>query len=98
MERKAYVKCIHDHWRDSCRLCKNCEGIVTGSLKTQIGGAHYKHLAIQPIEYCHVNRLGPCETYAIKYITRHRDKGGKEDIEKAMHCLELLLELEYERK
>lgn len=68
------------------------------SLKTQVGGDHYRKLPIQPIEYCHANNLGPCETFSIKYITRHRDKGGRQDIEKAIHALQLLLELEYENR
>ena len=67
-------------------------------LSLQEGGDHYKKYPIQPIEYCHVNRLGSCETYAIKYITRHKDKGGVLDIDKAIHCLELLKELEYEHQ
>jgi hypothetical protein len=65
------------------------------ALKDQVGGNHYKNLAIQPIEYCQKNRLGYCESNAIKYITRHKAKNGKEDILKAIHVLKLLLELEY---
>lgn len=61
----------------------------------QVAGSHYKSLRIQPIEYAHANQLGPCETYVLKYISRHKSKNGAEDIRKAIHCLELLLELEY---
>lgn len=64
-------------------------------LKTQIGGNHYKSLAIQPAEYCQKNRLGYLESNAIKYITRHKAKNLEQDVRKAIHCLELLLELEY---
>lgn len=64
-------------------------------LKTQVGGNHYKDLAIQPAEYCQKNKLGYLESNAIKYATRFRFKGGEQDIMKAIHCLELLLELEY---
>lgn len=64
------------------------------ALDVQIGGSHYKKYKIQPAEYCHVNRLGNLESYAVKYVTRWRDKGGLEDIRKAIHCLELLIELE----
>lgn len=65
------------------------------ALEVQVGGSHYKNLAIQPIEYCQLNQLNYCESNVIKYVTRHRYKNGKEDIEKAIHNLQLLLELEY---
>lgn len=65
------------------------------ALNRQKGGNHYKKLIIQPIEYCQKNELNSLESFVIKYVTRHRDKNGKEDIEKAIHCLELLLEIEY---
>ena len=61
----------------------------------QVGGDHYRKLAIQPSEYIYRNGLNWFEGNAIKYITRHRIKGGRQDIEKAMHYLELLLEAEY---
>ena len=63
----------------------------------QIGGKHYKALAIEPVEYCQLNGLGFCESSVIKYVSRHTQKGGKQDIEKAMHFLELLMKLEYEK-
>ena len=65
------------------------------ALAGQVGGKHYKHLAIQPAEYCQRNRLPYCESSVIRYVTRHREKNGREDIEKAIHCLQLLIELEY---
>ena len=68
---------------------------VSSPLLTQVGGSHYKDKAIQPIEYCYKNKLGPCETLAIWYISQHKTKNGKIDIEKAIHSLQLLLELEY---
>lgn len=63
--------------------------------KTQVGGSHYAEFAIQPSEYIHRNGLGWCEGNAVKYITRHRRKGGRQDVEKAIHYLQLLLEWEY---
>jgi len=62
---------------------------------TQIGGSHYKDFKIQPAEYCQHNGFKFLESNAIKYISRHHKKNGKEDILKAIHCLELILELEY---
>lgn len=63
--------------------------------ETQVGGNHYKDLKIQPIEYIHANGLDYFEGNVIKYITRHRKKNGKQDLEKAKHYIELLIELEY---
>jgi hypothetical protein len=62
----------------------------------QVGGSHYRDMAIQPIEFCHRNRLGPCETLAIKYICRHQSKNGREDLEKAIHVLQMLMEFDYD--
>jgi len=61
----------------------------------QVGGSHYKDLAIQPIEYIHANHLSYLEGNAVKYITRHQSKGGAQDIQKAIHYLEMILELDY---
>lgn len=65
------------------------------ALDKQVSGNHYKDCGIQPIEYIHANNLNYFEGNAVKYITRHRKKNGKADIEKAIHYLELLLEMEY---
>ena len=60
----------------------------------QIAGSHYKQTAIQPWDYVAANNLGYFEGSAIKYITRWRNKGGVADIQKAIHFLEKLIELE----
>lgn len=65
------------------------------ALDRQVGGNHYKDQPIQHVEFCQRNKIPWCESAAIKYIIRHRKKNGKEDIKKAIHYLELLLELEY---
>ncbi len=65
------------------------------------GASHYKQMKIEPGHFCHLNKMNSYETYAIKYICRHnlsdlpKGKGGKEDIEKAIDCLKLILELDY---
>jgi hypothetical protein len=64
------------------------------ALDTQVGGGHYKDKAIQPIEYIHANNLGFCEGNVIKYVTRWKDKNGLNDLLKAKHYIELLIELE----
>ena len=65
------------------------------ALDKQVGGNHYKNYAIQPIEYCQKNELNYCESNIIKYVTRHKHKNGKADLLKAIHNIELLIELEY---
>lgn len=65
------------------------------ALATQVAGDHYKNAAIQPVQYIHANGIGFFEGNVIKYVTRHRAKNGAEDIKKAIHYLNLLLELEY---
>mgnify|MGYP003486394050 CR=1 FL=1 len=56
---------------------------------------HYKDKKIQPVEYAHANNLGLMEANVVKYITRHKDKNKAEDIRKAIHYCQLILELEY---
>ena len=61
----------------------------------QIGGSHYKGMAIQPSEFITRNNLGWCEGNSIKYICRHHLKGGADDLDKAIHYLQLLKEWSY---
>lgn len=60
----------------------------------QIGGDHYKHMMIQPLEYALANNLGVCEHAVVKYISRWRDKGGVDDLRKVIHYAEILVEME----
>lgn len=62
----------------------------------QVGGNHYKDMVIQPHTFIVQNGLNWCEGNAIKYICRHAVKNGAQDIDKAIHYLELLKEQEYE--
>jgi hypothetical protein len=64
------------------------------ALDVQVGGSHYKDLAIQPVEYCHRNGLGFCESSVVKYVTRWKAKNGIKDLEKARHFIDLLIEME----
>lgn len=65
------------------------------ALGKQIGGDHYRDGGIQPVQFIEANGLGFCEGNIIKYVTRHREKGGAEDLRKARHYIDLLLELRY---
>ena len=62
---------------------------------TQVGGDHYREMPIQPIEFTMKNELGFCEGNVVKYISRHRKKNGAEDVKKAIHYCQLLLQHEY---
>lgn len=67
---------------------------MTNALEKQEGGNHYKGYSIQPIEYIHANNIPFAEGSVIKYVTRWRDKNGVADLKKAIHFIELLIELE----
>ena len=68
------------------------------ALDVQTGGSHYKDMAIQPAEFIHKNGLGFLEGNVIKYTCRHKKKNGREDLEKAKHYIDLLIEMEYPNK
>ena len=68
--------------------------ISTGALSTQVGGNHYSKLKIQPMEYSMANNLDACQHTIIKYVTRFRDKAGVQDLEKARHVIDMLIEFE----
>jgi|TARA_R100001591_G_scaffold96210_2_gene102056 hypothetical protein len=65
------------------------------SLQEQVGGKHYYSMKIQPAEFINENKLLFAEGNAIKYICRHSVKGKEEDIKKAIHYLEMILERDY---
>jgi len=64
------------------------------AIKQQVGGDHYSKLAIQPVEYINKNNLTYLQGNVIKYVTRYKDKNGVEDLQKAKHYIDLLIELE----
>lgn len=62
--------------------------------RKQVGGNHYTKLAIQPMRYSLENGLNAAQHTVIKYVTRYKDKGGLEDLLKAKHTIDLLIEFE----
>ena len=62
------------------------------AIDKQIGGDHYKGMAIQPIEYIQANKLRFIEGNIVKYISRWREKNGIEDLKKIKHYVEFLIE------
>ena len=65
---------------------------TTKAKDKQVAGTHYKDMKIQPVEYIMANGLGFCEGNVVKYVTRYTAKGGIQDLEKAKHYIELLIE------
>jgi hypothetical protein len=66
---------------------------VQRALDRQVGGDHYKSMAIQPVQFALENNLGFCEGNVVKYVVRR--KGNRiEDLKKARHYLDLLIEFE----
>ena len=92
----------HEHnytgwWGDSCPECNPNRCVKQTSLDVQIGGDHYKSCSIQPVQFIEANHLEFLEGCVVKRVTRHNKPTGKgkQDIEKAIHELQLLLELRY---
>ena len=67
---------------------------MISALDTQVGGSHYKDMPIQPMEYSMANGLDACQHTIVKYVTRFRQKGGIQDLEKARHVIDMLIEFE----
>ncbi len=62
----------------------------------QVGGNHYKDFAMQPAQFIHMNKIGFLEGNVIKYVCRHAAKNGRDDLLKARHYIDLLLEWQYD--
>ena len=67
----------------------------SAALDVQIGGNHYKDYAIQPIEFFMANNLTYEVCSVIKYVMRHQNKNGREDLEKAKHTIDIMIEHYY---
>lgn len=96
-------------WRGPLGHCPGCKEIRESvplpkitpnpvkALDVQVGGAHYKGMKIQPVEFIVANGIKYREANAIKYICRHENKNGVEDLKKAAHYIQMLIE-DYEAK
>lgn len=85
-------------WRPAWPLAGGDSEKVETALNTQIGGEHYKRYVIQPVEFITKNKLGFLEGCVIKRICRYENKNGLEDLKKAKHEIDLLIELKYGRQ
>ena len=64
----------------------------------QVGGDHYKNYAIQPIDFIEANNLSFAQGCVIKYILRYKEKNGIEDLKKAKHYIDLIIENQNKEK
>lgn len=65
----------------------------------QVGGEHYlKYGDLQPWDTWMRWRLNPFQATILHYVVRYRDKGGIQDLEKAKHFLDKLIEIEKAKK
>ena len=74
---------------------KKKDSNLSSSYDKQIGGSHYLKYKIQPSKFVIENKLLFPEGNVIKYICRHQYKGGKEDLLKAIHFIEMIIERDY---
>lgn len=88
-EYEKEFKEFEERWAKS--LAESQEVLAS---QLQIGGNHYKDFIIQPAEFCYVNSIPYLEATAIKYLCRWKKKGGVQDLEKAKHFIDLLIEYE----
>lgn len=72
--------------------------MTDSALGSQVGGGHYKDMKIQPVEFIHANGIPYIEGGVIKYVSRWRKKNGIEDLKKARHFIDLLIQLEEAKK
>ena len=72
-------------------------GDTNNAWDKQVGGEHYKQYAIQPAQFALANGLDYAQSNAIKYIVRHKDKNGVQDLDKAVHYIELLKQHHYNK-
>ena len=68
---------------------------MSNAYDKQVGGSHYQNMKIQPSEFINKNEMKFAEGNAIKYICRHINKGGLQDLEKAKHYIDMIIERDY---
>lgn len=61
----------------------------------QVGGGHYKGYRIEPMKFFMANQTPYDAAAVMKYVLRHRDKGGRQDLEKARHIIDMMIEEYY---
>ena len=89
----AYNKSLDSHLEREAEKAIDRQ-VKERAIDRQVAGNHYKKFKIQPAEFCYVNDIPYLEATAIKYLCRWKDKGGIQDLEKAKHFIDLLIEFQ----
>ena len=82
---------IYISWQQKRRI----RDMTSKVYNKQIGGSHYQNFKIQPSKFVIENELLYPEGCVIKYIIRHRLKGKRQDLEKAKHFIDMIIERDY---
>ena len=91
---------------DLVEITKPCANAI------QIGGDHYKatdellerSLSVglnkvpEPWDIAYIRGYNNIQSFIFKYIDRYDKKNGIQDLKKAKHCIEKLIEIEEERE
>ena len=96
MKSKVYTKLKKQGVINSKVKLGELKNLLAGVYGKQHGGNHYSNFKIQPSQFINANNLPFAEGNAIKYICRHKYKGKKEDLKKAIHYIEMIMERDYE--
>ena len=90
-----------DKFKESFDFYKECAFVEPNMFAFEtvesdnIDPEHYNQYEIEPIDFIMQNKLEFCEANVVKYVVRHREKNGAEDIKKAIQYCEFILEKEY---
>lgn len=93
MNRDTLKQYIEEQQQERIESYKQQAQLGAKANAQQVGGAHYAVKAIQPWDYIVANNLGYLEGNIVKYVSRWKDKGGVEDLKKAQHYLQKLIEV-----
>ena len=61
-------------------------------LQSQVGGTHYQNYKVQPIIWALDNHINAAEFSILRYLLRYKHKNGLEDLNKALHYTQILMQ------
>jgi hypothetical protein len=88
----AQLDMFHETTRKHIQALDHIQALTANDV--QVAGTHYKSKAVQPWDYIVANNLGYLEGNIVKYVSRWKDKGGVDDLRKARHYLDKLIEVQ----
>ena len=93
MSRFMYGRAVNDAMNEAALDLANEMSAAQENARAIQVGDHYSKLAIQPFEYAMRNGFDPGQTLVLRYITRYKDKNGIEDLRKARHVIDMMIEM-----